>query len=66
MARAMGAEGIIIRSPRDMQALDIETLCSRHGPTVLDVRIDTEEVPPMSLRVQSLRREDERRRTVVG
>ncbi|HHH49142.1 MAG TPA: thiamine pyrophosphate-binding protein [Gammaproteobacteria bacterium] len=66
LARAMGAEGIIIHSPQDMQALDIETLCSRQGPTVLDVRIDAEEVPPMSLRVQGLRRENERRRTVVG
>lgn len=66
LAQAMGAEGITIHSPEDMQALDIKTLCSRQGPTVLDVHIDTEEVPPMNLRIQGLRREGERRRTVTG
>ncbi len=54
MARAMGAEGCTIRSPQDMANLDIDAICSRKGPTLLDVYIDPEEVPPMNLRMRIL------------
>src|SRR6185312_9071405 len=54
IARAMGAEGYIIRSAEDLQALDIAAICSRKGPTLLDVRIDAEEVPPMKQRLRVL------------
>jgi acetolactate synthase I/II/III large subunit len=54
MARAMGADGYTVRSPEDMAALDIEAICSKKGPTLLDVFIDGEEVPPMNLRMQVL------------
>lgn len=54
MARAMGADAYAIRSPRDMAALDIATMCKHHGPTLLDVYIDPEEVPPMGMRMKSL------------
>lgn len=54
MARAMGADGYTIRSPEEMAALDIEAICTKKGPTLLDVFIDGEEVPPMSLRMQIL------------
>lgn len=66
LARALGADGITINSPSDMAALDIEALCSRHGPTVLDVHVDVEEAPPMNLRIKGLRRQGERRRTMPG
>jgi acetolactate synthase-1/2/3 large subunit len=54
MARAMGADGYTIHSPEDMAGLDIEAICARKGPTLLDVFIDAEEVPPMNLRMQIL------------
>jgi acetolactate synthase-1/2/3 large subunit len=53
-AKAMGANGYIIRSPQDLQALDINAICSREGPTLLDVRIDPEEVPPIGMRMRVL------------
>ncbi len=53
-ARAMGAEGHIIRCAADLQALDIDALCTRPGPTLLDCRIDPEEVPPIGTRMKVL------------
>lgn len=54
MARAMGADGHTIRSPQDLADLDIAAICRRRGPTLLDVHIDDEEVPPMNLRMRVL------------
>ena len=54
MARAMGIAGHVIHSADDLAALDWAALLSRHGPTLLDVRIDGEEVPPMRLRLRTL------------
>ncbi|MFO1349938.1 MAG: thiamine pyrophosphate-binding protein [Gammaproteobacteria bacterium] len=53
-AKAMGADGYIIRSPQDLRDLDINAICKRPGPTLLDVRIDREEVPPMGARMKVL------------
>jgi acetolactate synthase-1/2/3 large subunit len=53
-ARAYGAQGITIRSPQDMARLDIAAICQRAGPTVLDVLIDPEEVPPIQARIKVL------------
>lgn len=53
-ARAMGADAHVIESPGDFEHLDINAICRRPGPTLLDVRIDGEEVPPMNLRMQIL------------
>ncbi len=54
MARAMGADGYTVRSPEEMAALDIDAICRKKGPTLIDVYIDEEEVPPMNLRMQIL------------
>ncbi len=54
MARAMGAHGHTIHSPEDMDALDINEICHRRGPTLLDVYIDPEEIPPMNARLRVL------------
>jgi acetolactate synthase-1/2/3 large subunit len=54
MAQAMGITGHVIESPEDFQALDMELILNRQGPTLLDVRIDGEEIPPMNLRMQTL------------
>ena len=55
MAKAMGAEAASIESPCQLAALNIDKLCRRRGPTLLDVRIDPEEAPPIRLRTNVLR-----------
>ncbi len=54
MAAAMGIPGHVIRSAADLDALDFDALLSRRGPTLLDVRVDGEEVPPMNVRMKTL------------
>ncbi|MBU1426805.1 MAG: thiamine pyrophosphate-binding protein [Gammaproteobacteria bacterium] len=54
LARALGAEGFTIRSLEDLSKLDVAGMCTRGGPTLLDVFIDPEEVPPMSVRMRVL------------
>lgn len=54
MAEAMGIPGHVIKGPEDFDALDMTQILTRQGPTLLDIRIDPEEVPPMDLRMQTL------------
>jgi len=54
MAQALGIPGHVIESPADFDALDIDAILARKGPTMLDVRIDREEVPPMFQRLKAL------------
>jgi acetolactate synthase-1/2/3 large subunit len=53
-AKSMGAEAHAINSPADMSKLDIASLCNRDGPTVLDVHIDPDEIPPLEERIKML------------
>jgi acetolactate synthase-1/2/3 large subunit len=54
MAEAMEVPGHVIESPADFQHIDFATMLARKGPTLLDVRIDRNEVPPMTLRLKTL------------
>jgi acetolactate synthase-1/2/3 large subunit len=54
LARALGGRGHTIRSAEDLQALDIKAICNHPGPTLLDVQIDPEAVPPMGSRLKVL------------
>jgi len=54
IARALGAEAYTIKTPDDLIALDFQAICSRKGPTLLDVLIDPEEEPPMNVRMRVL------------
>lgn len=54
LARALGAQGLTIRTPQDLLELDIAALCAHPGPTVLNVLIDAEEIPPMNARMRVL------------
>jgi acetolactate synthase-1/2/3 large subunit len=54
LALALGVPGHVIDSPADFDALDFDEILARKGPTLLDVRIDREEVPPMFQRVKTL------------
>lgn len=46
MAKAVGAEGFSLQHPDEVAKLDFRKMCTRNGPTVLDVYIDPEEAPP--------------------
>lgn len=54
-AQAMGADAYVIHSPQDLLALDGDAICRRRGPTLLDVRIDPNEVPPIGSRAKTLK-----------
>ena len=54
MAQAMGANGYQVKSLDDLVSLDMEAICQRGEPIVLDVHINREEVPPMGARVKVL------------
>jgi acetolactate synthase-1/2/3 large subunit len=54
LAKAMGAHAHAIRKIDDLLALDVSAMVRRRGPTLLDVQVDGEEVPPMGSRVKVL------------
>jgi acetolactate synthase I/II/III large subunit len=53
IARAVGARGISVREPSQLQAALCEAW-SGEGPVVIDVEVDPEAEPPMADRVQGL------------
>jgi acetolactate synthase-1/2/3 large subunit len=54
LAESMGIPGHAIRSAQELDNLDLDAILRHPGPTVLDIRIDGEEVPPMGLRLKIL------------
>jgi acetolactate synthase-1/2/3 large subunit len=54
LAQAMGVPGHVVGSPAELEALDFEAILARPGPTLIDVRIDRDEVPPMIQRLKAL------------
>lgn len=54
MARAMGIPAQVIATEADLDALDFDALFAQRGPTLLDVRIDPEQVPPIGVRMKAL------------
>ena len=54
LARALGAQAFSIDSAAGLDALDIAAICRHPGPTLLDMTIDGEEVPPMAARLRVL------------
>ena len=53
-ARAMGAQAFTIRTPEDLSSLPIEAICKHRGPTLLDMHIDQNQVPPIRSRIRTL------------
>ena len=49
MARAAGAQGFTIRDSADLENIDWRDIMTRRGPTLLDVRIDPDESPPLAM-----------------
>ena len=54
MAESMGIPGHVIRTAEDFDKLDLDAILAHKGPTVLDVRVDRDEAPPMELRLRML------------
>ncbi|MCJ8320517.1 MAG: thiamine pyrophosphate-binding protein [Colwellia sp.] len=57
LAEAQGANGIVIETPEQLNQLDLTAIFNGTKPTLLDVRIDPDEVPPMMSRVNNLKSE---------
>ena len=57
VARGMGAQGHTVRTVEDFKALDFKKMSFADGPTLLDIYIDPEAVPPMGMRVDTLKRQ---------
>jgi acetolactate synthase-1/2/3 large subunit len=54
LAESLGIPGYVVQSSNDIETLDLAAMLQRRGPSLLDVRIDPEEVPPMMLRMKTL------------
>lgn len=54
MAEAMGIEGITIRTPDELVNIDWKRLGGKTAPTMINLIIDGDEVPPMGQRVKGL------------
>lgn len=54
LAESMGIPGHVIRTAQDLDSLDLLAILRNPGPAILDVRIDTEAVPPMGMRIKTL------------
>lgn len=58
VAKGMGAEAYRIVTHDDLDAIDFDAIFQRAGPTLLDVCIDPDEVPPINSRIDVLRGEE--------
>ncbi len=56
LAESMGIPGHVIHTAQDFENLDLEAILRHPGPTVLDVRVDREEAPPLELRLRIMGR----------
>jgi len=54
LAESMGIPGHVIRTAEDFERLNLDAILRHPGPTVLDVRVDRDEAPPMGLRIKIL------------
>ncbi len=54
IAEAMGIEGITIETPAELVAVDWKRLGNKKGPTMINMLIDPNEVPPIVQRVDGL------------
>ncbi len=53
-AASMNIPGYSVRSPEELDNLDIDTIMNIDGPVIIDVYIDANEVPPIKNRLQAL------------
>lgn len=55
MAKAQGAQSYTLKTLTDLENINFDSLVNMPGPKLLDVYVDPEEVPPMSMRAQALK-----------
>ncbi len=65
MAKSLGADAYAVYSPQDMERLDFNAMCNASRPTLLDVHIDVDEVPPIGARIKALKKGDDAKRNAV-
>jgi acetolactate synthase I/II/III large subunit len=49
MAKATGAKAFLITHPKDFERLNYHAMCTRKGPTLLEVYVDPEAKPPLGM-----------------
>jgi acetolactate synthase-1/2/3 large subunit len=54
MAQSMGIEGITVRTPQELVDINWQRLGKKQAPTMINLIIDPNEVPPMGQRVKGL------------
>lgn len=54
LASAMGIHAYRVDTPEDFLSIDFDKVCKLGGPTLIDVKIDAEEVPPIGMRLKIL------------
>lgn len=54
MVNSMEIQGITIRNSKQLCAIDWQALGNKNAPTLIDIMIDLDEVPPMQQRVMDL------------
>lgn len=65
MAKSLGANAHAIYSPHDLEQLDFDAICNADKPTLLDVHIDADEIPPIGARIKALKKGDAAKREVA-
>lgn len=54
IAEGLGIEGIVVNTVEELEAIDYKRLFNKQAPTLIDVRVDKEAVPPMADRVKGI------------
>lgn len=54
MAESMGIEGIQVKTVDELMNINWQRLGNKQGPTMIDLHIDSTEIPPMGQRVKGL------------
>lgn len=55
LAEAMGVPGYRVTTPKELKALNVDVICNRKGPTLIEVLIDPDEVPPIATRIKGMK-----------
>jgi acetolactate synthase-1/2/3 large subunit len=56
LAQALGVPSLVVRSDEELEAVDLDAIFARRGPTLIDVRVDREVQPPIGTRIKILQR----------
>ena len=54
LAEAMGIPGYRITTPKELKAMNVDVICNRKGPTLIEVIVDPDEIPPIATRIKGM------------